>query len=121
MFRIQPIFQNEDAISAFFDSAIQTFLVRHGFLSSDVQPAPQKRRRVITGEEPFGDKPDVGNPRQTSGMASASNTHGTMTSIRERADIPSLYVNLVSESMFSNVFSPYLIPFRVVRMTKMEL
>lgn len=84
---------NEDAISAFFNTVIQTYLVRHGFLSGDVQPALQKRRRVITG---VGDKPYMGNPRQTSDSAS-SNTHGTMTSTRERYDLPSLHVNPVDD------------------------
>ncbi|KAF8505939.1 hypothetical protein F5888DRAFT_1604331 [Russula emetica] len=82
---------NEDTISAFFDTVIRTFLVRHGFLSGDVQPAPQKRRKVITA---VGDKPDMGNPRQTSHSA-PSDTHRTMTSTRERYDLPSLHVNPV--------------------------
>lgn len=101
----QPIFQNEDAISAFFDTVIQTFLVRHGFLSGTVQPAPQKRRRVITG---VGDNTDIGNPRQTSDSA-PSDTHGIMTSTRERYHLPSLHVNPVSKNMFPSVISPYLI------------
>ncbi|KAI0282276.1 hypothetical protein BGY98DRAFT_955130 [Russula aff. rugulosa BPL654] len=84
---------NEDAIGSFFDSVIQTFLVRHGFLSGDVQPAPQKRRRVITG---VGDKPDMGNPRQTSDSA-PSDTHGTMTSTRKQSDLPPLHVNPVND------------------------
>ena len=93
------MFQNEDAISAFFETIIQTFLVRHGFLSGDVQPAPQKRRRVITG---VGDKLDMGN--QTSDSA-PSDTHGTMTSTRERYGSPSLHVNPVSKNMFSQCLS----------------
>jgi hypothetical protein len=101
----QPVFQNEDAIGSFFDTVIQAFLVRHGFLSGDVQPAPQKRRRVITG---VGDKPDMGNPRQTSDSA-PSDTHGTMTRTRKQSDLPPLHVNPVSKNKFPSVFSPYLI------------
>jgi len=44
---------------------------------------------MITG---VGDKADMGNPRQTSDSA-PSDTHGTMTSARERYDLPSLHVS----------------------------
>jgi hypothetical protein len=91
--------QNEDATSTFFDTVIQTFLVRHGFLSGDVRPAPQKRRRVITGA---GEKPDMGNTRQTSDSA-RSDTHGTMSGTRERYDPPSLHVNPVSKNVIPSV------------------
>jgi hypothetical protein len=101
----QQIYQNEDAISALFDTVIQTFLIRHGFLSGGVQPAPQKRRRVITG---VGDKPDTENPRQRTDSA-PSDTYGTMTNSGERYDLPSLHVNPVSKNMCPNVYSPYLI------------
>ena len=90
------MFQNEGAISAFFDTVIQTFLVRHGFLSDDVQQAPQKRRRVITG---VGNKPDIGNARQTPDSA-PSDTHGTVTSTRERYDLPSLHINPAVKTCF---------------------
>ena len=54
---------------------------------------------MITG---VGDKLDMGNPRQTSDSA-PSDTHGTMTSTRERYGSPSLHVNPVSKNMFPSV------------------
>jgi len=99
------IFQNEDAISAFFGSVVQTFLLRHGFLlSSDVQPAPQKRRRMTTGEDSCRDKTDIRDPRQTFGKTSAPpNTHITMPITHERGDVPPLHVNSVSKNVLPSV------------------
>jgi hypothetical protein len=63
---------------------------------------------MTTGEDLFGDKPEIRDLRQTSGEASArTNTHSTMPIIHERDDVPSLDVNFVSINVFPGVF-PYL-------------
>jgi hypothetical protein len=63
---------------------------------------------MTTREDSFGDKPDIRDPRQTFGEASAPSYMPIMMPItRERDDAPSLHVNPVSKTVFPGVFSPY--------------